>query len=111
MRVYDIAGLPIEMGAAVRRRRLFHPFGVLAHGAVERVAPPGEGLPMTSTEVVGRVSKGAAGLPDIVGLAWRMPPAPFAPNLWDVLPASAGAGPLSRFLLHPIVSLVRCHAV
>jgi hypothetical protein len=69
---------------------------------------------MTSAEVVGRISKGAglpAGLPDIVGLAWRIPPAPFAPNLWDVLPASAGAGPLSRFLLHPIVSLVRCHAV
>jgi hypothetical protein len=88
---------------------VFHPFGVLAHGSIERLAPLGEGLPITSGEVIGRVSKGVGlpgGLPDIVGLAWRMPPrSPRPPPTpWDVLLASAGVGTLSRFLLQPIVS-------
>jgi hypothetical protein len=107
VKLSDIAGLPIEVGAAVRRRRLFHPFGVLAHGSVQRMAPTVEGLPLVSTEVVGRISKAVGlpgSLPDIVGLAWRMPPAPLALSPWDVLLASAEAGPLSRFLLHPIAS-------
>jgi hypothetical protein len=107
VKVFDIAGLPIEVGAAMRRRRLFHPFGVLAHGSVERTASPGEGLPLASAEVVGRVSKAVGlpgGFPDIVGLGWRMPPSTFGADAWDVLLASAEAGPLSRFLLHPIAS-------
>jgi hypothetical protein len=94
--VSDIAALPIRAGAALRRRRLFHPVGVLADGALQRLAPPGEGLPLTSGEVVGRVSKGVGlpgGVPDIAGLAWRMSPQ------WDVLLASTSG---SRLALAPV---------
>jgi hypothetical protein len=94
--VSDIAALPIRAGAALRHRRLFHPVGVLAEGSLQRVAAPGEGLPMQSGEVVGRVSKGVGlpgGLPDIAGLAWRMSPR------WDVLLASTAGG---RLALAPV---------
>ena len=76
--ISDIAALPVRLGAAARNRRLFHPVGVLAHGTLERVAAPQTGLPMASGEVIGRVSKAVGlpgGLPDIAGLAWRMPSA------------------------------------
>jgi hypothetical protein len=91
----DLAALPIAAGAALRHRRLFHPVGVLATGSIERLAPPGEGLPVESGDVVGRISKavGTPGsLPDAAGLAWRMTPAPFAATPWDVLLVSAGFG-------------------
>lgn len=91
----DLAALPIAAGAALRQRRLFHPAGVLATGSIERLAPPGEGLPVESGDIVGRISKavGTPGsLPDAAGLAWRMPPAPFAATPWDVLLVSAGFG-------------------
>jgi hypothetical protein len=103
----DIAALPIRLGAAVRHRRLFHPDGVLAAGTLERVAPPGEGLPMVSCDVVGRVSKGLGlhgALPDIAGLAWRMPPPQDLRSCtpWDVLLASTIAR--SRIILAPVRS-------
>jgi hypothetical protein len=104
----DIVALPIQLGSAVRRRRVFHPIGVLANGSIERLAPPGEGLPVQSSDdVVGRVSKGIGlpgALPDIIGLAIRMPPQPFAATSWDVLMASAGAGTLTRMVLRPVTS-------
>jgi hypothetical protein len=100
----DIAALPIRLGAAIRHRRLFHPAGVLAEGTLERVAPPGEGLPMQSCDVIGRISKGMGlpgRLPDVAGLAWRIPPPQDLRSClpWDVLVASTVAG--SRFLLAP----------
>ncbi len=99
MQISDIAALPVRLGAAARNRRLFHPVGVLAEGHLERMAPPGEGLPMQSGEVIGRVSK-AIGLPgaipDIAGLAWRMQTDAAAP--WDVLLASTVG---ARLLLAP----------
>jgi len=55
--ISEIAALPVRMGAAVRNRRLFHPDGVLARGTLTRIAPLSEGLPMTSGDIVGRVSK------------------------------------------------------
>ena len=93
MQVSDIAALPVRLGAAVRRRRLFHPDGVLAEGTFERVAAPNEGLPMVSCDVIARVSKGIglpSGFPDIAGVAWRMPPAQDLRSCtpWDVLLAS-----------------------
>jgi hypothetical protein len=100
----DIAALPIRLGAAVRHARLFHPEGVLAEGILERVAPPDQGLPMQSCDVIGRVSKGI-GLPgafaDIAGLAWRIPPPQDLRSCgpWDVLLASTIAN--SRVLLTP----------
>jgi hypothetical protein len=100
----DIAALRIRLGAAVRRRRLFHPNGVLAEGILERIAPSDEGLPMNSCDVIGRVSKGIGlpgALPDIAGLAWRIPPTPDLRSCmpWDILLASTVAN--SRVILAP----------
>jgi hypothetical protein len=100
----DIAALPVRLGAAIRRSRLFHPDGVLAEGLLHRVAPPDDGLPMQSCDVIGRVSKGIGSpgsLPDIAGLAWRIPPPPDLRSCvpWDVLLASTLAG--SRFIPAP----------
>ena len=107
MQVSDVAALPIRWGAAARHARLFHPDGVLAEGTLERVAPAGEGLPMVSCEVVARVSKGIGlpdRLPDVAGLAWRMPPPQDLRSCspWDVLLASTIAN--SRVLLAPTAS-------
>jgi hypothetical protein len=107
MKISDIAAVPVEFGAALRRRRLFHPVGVLANGRIDRLAPPGAGLPVKSCEVIGRVSKGVGTpgrVPDIAGLAWRMPPKlPNGPP-WDVLLASAGEGRFGRVMLRPVGS-------
>lgn len=101
MKISDVASWPVELGAAVRHRRLFHPSGVLARGSLERTAPSGRGLPLYSCQVVGRLSKGVGtpdSLPDIAGLAWRLPPQ-LSGTPWDVLLASTLAG--NRFLLWP----------
>lgn len=107
MRASDIAALPLRLGAAVRGRRLFHPDGLLAEGTLERVAPPGEGLPMLTCDVIGRVSKGVGApgaQPDVAGLAWRMPPPQDLQSCgpWDVLLASTVAN--SRVILGPAAS-------
>jgi hypothetical protein len=107
VQVSDIAALPIRFGAAIRRRRLFHPDGVLAEGILDRVAAPNEGLPMVSCDIIARISKGIGlpgGLPDIAGLAWRMPPPQDLRSCspWDVLLASTVAS--SRILLAPATS-------
>lgn len=107
MKISDIAAVPVEFGAALRRRRLFHPVGVLANGRIERLAPPGAGLPMESCEVSGRVTKGIGTpgtWPDIAGLAWRLPPKPLGGRPWDVLLASAGGGRFGRVMLRPVGS-------
>ena len=57
MKASDIVALPLQLGSAVRQRRVFHPMGVLASGRIERVAPPDEGLPIESTDILVRVSK------------------------------------------------------
>jgi hypothetical protein len=103
----DVAALPIRLGAALRQQRLFHPDGVIAEGLLERTAPPDEGLPMESCDVIGRVSKAIGlpvGAPDLVGLAWRIPPPPDLSSCgpWDVLLASTWAG--SRYGLAPTTS-------
>ena len=59
MKASDIVALPLQLGSAVRHRRVFHPLGVLAAGRIERTAPPGEGLPVESSDIVARVSKAA----------------------------------------------------
>jgi hypothetical protein len=103
----DIAALPVRLGAAIRHSRLFHPDGVLAEGTLERVAPPDEGLPMGSCDVIGRVSKGiglTGARPDVAGLAWRMPPPQDLRSCspWDVLLASTVRN--SRVLVGPATS-------
>lgn len=103
VKVSDVLALPVELGAAIRHRKLFHPNGVLARGRIERIAPEGRGLPIESGDVIARVSK-AVGLPgatpDFAGLAWRMT---VDGRPWDVLLASTGAG-LTRVLLRPALS-------
>jgi hypothetical protein len=80
---------------------------VLAEGILERVAPPDDGLPMKSCDVIGRISKGVGlpgALPDIAGLALRIPPPQDLSSCgpWDVLLASTFAG--SRVILAPVTS-------
>jgi hypothetical protein len=107
MQVSDIVTLPLQLGSAVRHRRVFHPEGVLAQGHLKRIAPPGEGLPIETVDVLARLSKAVgipAGLPDLIGLAWRMPPQATATRPWDVLMVSAGSGLLTRFTLRPATS-------
>lgn len=57
-------GVPLQIGSALRGRRVFHPRGVLATGRITRCAPEGVGLPIESADVVGRVSKASAFLAD-----------------------------------------------
>jgi len=107
VQVSDVVALPLQLGSAVRNRRVFHPLGVLAHGHVKRVAPSGVGLPIESADVLARVSKAIGipgGLPDSIGLAWRMPPRGSGARPWDVLMVSAGSGLLTRFALRPTTS-------
>ena len=103
----DLLAVPLGIGSAVRHRRVFHPLGVLAGGRIERLAPPEVGLPIESADVLGRVSKavGVPGrFPDLIGLAWRMPPQTPGATPWDVLLVSAGSGLLTRFALRPTLS-------
>jgi hypothetical protein len=107
MKASDIVALPLQLGSAVRHRRVFHPLGVLAEGRIERIAPAGYGLPIESVDVLARVSKAVGiprGLPDLIGLAWRMPEHEPASTPWDVLMVSAGSGLLTRFALRPVLS-------
>ena len=103
MKVADLVALPLQAGSALRNRRVFHPLGVLAEGHIERIAAVGVGLPIESAPVLGRISKAVGipgALPDLIGLAWRMPPHEAAAMPWDVLMVSAGSGLLTRFALH-----------
>lgn len=106
--ISDLVAKPFGWGSALRRRRFFHPSGVLAHGFVERVAPEGNGLPIFTTKVVARVSKaiGTPGaLPDAVGFALRLPPQDAGQTPWDVLLVTAGSNPVARAVaLHPVTS-------
>lgn len=103
----DIVTAPFQWVSALRHRRVFHPAGVLASGTIERLPGQGHGLPIDSCDVVARVSKGLGtpgALPDVVGLAWKMPAAAFPPTGWDVLLASTGSGLLTRIGLRPVTS-------
>ncbi|MCV7303500.1 phosphodiesterase [Mycobacterium barrassiae] len=107
MQVSDVTALPVRLGAAVRGSRLFHPAGVLANGVLERTAVDSDGLPMRSCDVIARVSKGVGvpgGGPDVLGLAFRIPPPQDLSSCgpWDVLLASTFGG--SRVILAPATS-------
>ncbi|WP_396878772.1 phosphodiesterase [Mycobacterium sp. SMC-2] len=105
--VSDLVALPFQWGSAIRGKRLFHPVGVLAEGFIERVAPAGEGLPISSSDIVARVSKASGtpgALPDFIGLAFRVTPS-HGTGPWDILVVSSGSGMLSRALaLRPAIS-------
>jgi hypothetical protein len=97
--VSDLIALPFQWGSALRGRRFFHPIGVLAEGAIERLAPARYGLPIPSADVIARVSKagGTPGpLPDFIGIALRVVPPQAVASPWDILLVSAGSGALAR---------------
>lgn len=108
MNVFELVALPFQWGSAIRGKRFFHPIGVLAQGYIERVAPPAQGLPIGSSEIVARLSKatGTPGaLPDFIGLAFRLPTPQPADKPWDILLVSSGSRVLSRALaLRPATS-------
>ena len=108
MRVSDVIALPVQWGAALRHRKLFHPNGVVASGRFDRLAAPGDGLPMRSGHVICRLSKGVGlpgSLPDVGGVAWRIDATDDAADgSWDVLLASVARGRLGRVLLRPLTS-------
>lgn len=104
VQISDIAEVPFKLGAEFRRRRAFHPNGVLARGSIERMAAFNKGLPIGTGDVVVRLSKGA-GLPgewpDFAGLAFRMD---HGSSPWDVLMVSAGSNAVGRIVLRPTTS-------
>lgn len=103
MRISELTTRPLRAGAALRDKRFFHPTGVLCGGTVTRVAPDGDGLPIGSGEVIGRLSKGVGtpgSLPDFAGLAWRMEGDTDGPHPWDVLTVSSTA----RVALRPVAA-------
>lgn len=108
MNISDLIALPFQWGAAIRRRRVFHPTGVLAQGSIERAAPANQGLPVPSCEVVARVSKAVGmpgALPDAIGLAVRINPPDDVQQPWDVLLVSAASTVLGRAVaLRPVTS-------
>lgn len=105
MNVSDLVALPFQWGSAVRRKRFFHPLGVIAEGSLRRIAPAGEGLPVPDSDAVVRFSKATGtpgGTPDLIGLAIRVES---GGQQWDILLVSAGSGVLTRVLaLRPVTS-------
>jgi len=79
----------------------------MAAGILERVAPAGEGLPMQSCDVIGRVSKGlglAADCPTSRGSHGEFRPRTTCRSL-QPLGCAAGLDPHSRrYLLAPVMS-------
>jgi hypothetical protein len=110
MSVMELVSVPFRWGSALRRRRVFHPNGVVAEGVIERLAAPDVGLPLPSAPIVARLSKAAGtpgGLPDAIGLAFRVLVRgdSSAGWDWDVLLASAVPGPIVRSVgLRPVTS-------
>jgi hypothetical protein len=101
MSISDLTTLPLRAGAALRDKRFFHPSGILCGGTVTRLAADGDGLPINTGEVIGRISKGAGtpgSMPDFAGLAWRMQDDTDGPQAWDVLTVSSAA----RVVLRPV---------
>lgn len=108
MTTTELVSVPFRWGSAIRRRRIFHPGGIVASGTIERTAAANRGLPITDGDVIARVSKavGTPGsLPDILGLAVRIAAQPDWASDWDVLLASAGSGVIGRAVgLRPVAS-------
>ncbi|WNV87519.1 hypothetical protein [Umezawaea sp. Da 62-37] len=90
--------------ARVRGAPAVHPRGVWFEGTVTGSADSGLPLPTSTTPVIGRMSKGAGtagALPDVLGLAFRIPGGAGADRPWDLALSSSGGGGVTRLLPLP----------
>lgn len=90
--------------ARVRGAPAFHPRGVWFEGTVTGLAGSGFPLPSETTPVTGRMSKGvgtAGALPDVLGLAIRIPVGPGLDGPWDLALSSSGGNRVTRLLPIP----------
>ena len=95
--------LPLAAVARLRRGKPMHPRGAVFSGVLERHGTGAWGVPWlddaATDAVVVRLSRGAglpAPLPDLLGLAVRIPSAGGAPI--DLLLTTTGRGPLGRLV-------------
>lgn len=88
----------------VRHGRVFHPRGVLLDGALEARSSGVLPFPGGTRPVIARLSKGAGtpgGTPDVLGLAFRIPPGAGLSEPWDITLTSSGSGLFGRMLPIP----------
>jgi hypothetical protein len=95
-----VVGMPLGALARWRRGKPMHPCGVVASGVLERGTGHRFGVPWLDEpardEVVARISRGTglpAPLPDLLGLAVRIPDGPV-----DLLLSTSATGPLVRLV-------------
>lgn len=88
-----------NLAGRLRQGRVFHPDGVLLDGELRSARSP---FTPGDHAVIARLSKGAGtpgGIPDILGLAFRVYSGPGQP--WDITLASSGSGAVGRMVLLP----------
>ncbi|WP_052073594.1 DUF6328 family protein [Rhodococcoides fascians] len=110
--IVDAMGLPFRALSSLRSARAFHPGGVQFAGTLVRLLPEQSGLPLRSCDVSVRVSKGIgvpSGLPDVAGVALRLPPIEQGGRPWDVLLAGSATGPFGRMVPWPSMSWNSAH--
>jgi hypothetical protein len=90
-----------SIGSTIRRGRVFHPIGLMANDSPQRLASPGEGLPVESVGVVGRVSKGV-GLPGGVSDITRLRDGGYIPQLPPFFPLHVVRGSTRRLDTYPM---------
>lgn len=107
-----VLGLPFRVASALRSARAFHPDGVQFDGTLVRLLPEESGLPLRSSDVSVRVSKGIgvpSGLPDVAGVALRLPPTEQGGPPWDLLLAGSATGRIGRMVPWPSASWNSAH--
>ncbi|MEV0680768.1 hypothetical protein AB0I60_30070 [Actinosynnema sp. NPDC050436] len=90
--------------ARARGARAFHPCGVWFEGTVTGLPEGGFPLLADATPVTGRMSKGvgtAGALPDVLGLAVRVPRGEGFDGPWDLALSSSGGNRVTRALPLP----------
>ncbi len=87
----------------LRGRRFFHPYGRAFAGTL-RIPKKAAGLKQGSHQAIARLSRGAGvpqGLPDVLGLAIKLPDYNGPRKDQDFLLVSAASAPVARHLLMP----------
>ncbi|MEV6279048.1 phosphodiesterase [Nocardia sp. NPDC051832] len=104
MAQYPAAVVENAFGVVARLRgaRVFHPDGIYLTGRIRADSEFEHLFGVGEQPVTARLSKGTsmpAGLPDVLGLAFRVPTRDNRP--WDFALATTGTGNLTRFLVTP----------